>query len=355
VRRLARIVGLALVVATPAPAGAQQRLPLELSWHAPAECPSSAAVRAQLERIARVRTGFTLTPLTARAEVVREGAGYALRLHTERDGQHGERRLEASDCETLVSSVTLVLALAFGAGVEVSDAAAVPEQNAAGVGSSGEDAPPAPAPLQSREQGEPAQDTRSDVDATESSSTTASTADTPPDDGLRAPRRLKVALLLGGGAQLALLPSAALAVSAGVELGLGVLSVGMRATGWPAVSDGVTAQLSARFDGIGAALAGCGHAPLQALSLALCAGARAAALRGRSSGALDDGSDTAPWYALASAVSLTWPREHALRVRVEAGVALSLARARFEIEGPGEVHRVPLLAPELGVLVLITP
>jgi hypothetical protein len=353
VRRLARIVGLALVVATPAPAGAQQRLPLELDWHAPADCPSSAGVRAQLERIARVRTGFTLTPLTARAEVVREGAGYALRLHTERDGQHGERRLEATDCETLVSSVTLVLALAFGAGVEVSDTAAAPEQNAAAGASGAEDPPPAPLP--SREQGEPAQATRSDIDATESRSSAAPTADAAPDDGLRAPRRPKVVLLLGGGVQLAVLPSAALAVSAGIELGLGVLSVGMRATGWPAVSDGVTAQLSARFDGIGAALAGCGHAPLHVLSLGLCAGARAAALRGRSSGALENGSDTAPWYALASAVSLTWPREHALRVRVEAGLALSLARARFEIEGPGAVHRVPLLAPELGVLVLITP
>jgi len=333
---------------------AQQRLPLELSWNAPAECPSAAAVRAQLERIARVRAGFTLTPLTARAEVVREGARYALRLHTEHDGQHGERRLEANDCETLVSSVTLVLALAFGAGVEVSDAAAAPGPNAPAEQSAGQEPPPAPA--RQGKQGEAAQAARSEIDATESSSTAAApNADAAPDDGDRASDRLRVAWLLGGGAQLDLLPSAALAVSTGVELGLGALSIGVRATGWPVVTDGVAAELDARFDGIGAALAGCGHVPLQALSLALCAGTRAAALRGRSSGALEDDSDTAPWYALATAVSLTWPREYALRVRVEAGLALSLARARFEIEGVGEVHRVPLLAPELGVLVLIMP
>ena len=56
------------------------------------------AVRAELERIARVRPGLQLTKLAARAEVERRGAGFAVALYTEHAGESGERRLEAADC-----------------------------------------------------------------------------------------------------------------------------------------------------------------------------------------------------------------------------------------------------------------
>jgi hypothetical protein len=52
---------------------------------------------------------------------------------------------------------------------------------------------------------------------------------------------------------------------------------------------------------------------------------------------------------------VTFPRAGALRVRAEVGLALSLDRARFAIEGVGEVHRVPLLAPDVALLLLLSP
>jgi hypothetical protein len=351
VSRLAWIGCLAFAAASCARAHAQDQLPLELSWDAPAECPDAASVRAQLERVARVRPGFTLTPLTARAAVVRDGARYALHLHTEHDGRQGERRLQADDCDALASSVTLVLALAFGAGVEVSEvsspAAAAPR------GTADSERPPSAEALAPSEAEPNTEDAASsaarDRDGHASTDPATDAAERAPNGGFA------LALLLGGGAQLALMPGPALAASAGVELHSGSFSIGLRATGWPAVADTVAAGVQARFDGVAGALAGCGHAPLQAFSFALCASARAAALRGRSSGALEGGSETAPWYAVGVLASLTWPRTSALRVRVESGLALSLDRARFAIEGLGDVHRVPLLAPELALLLMLTP
>ena len=100
---------------------AQSQLPLELDWDAPAECPSSAEVRAEVERIARVGPGYTLTPLVASARVERKAGHYGVELKTEHEGQRGQRGLSAADCRTLVRTVTLVLALAFGEGVEVEE------------------------------------------------------------------------------------------------------------------------------------------------------------------------------------------------------------------------------------------
>jgi hypothetical protein len=359
------VVALALVAAPAMRARAQTELPLELSWRAPPGCPSGAAVREQLARVARVRPGFTLTRLSARAVVTRSEAGYALRLETEQDGRRGERRLRAADCDALASSVTLVLALAFGPGVEVVAepvAQTAPDGNAqpATQGAQATREAPDPAALRApREAPRAAGDrAREDTDVAQTDADAVAEANADEHDPGAAgwgegPARLSV--LLGAGAQLALLTSTALGASAGVELEIGALALGLRATAWPAVSDDVAARLSARFDGLGGDLHGCGHTPVATLSLALCAGARVAALRGRSAGAREDGSDTAPYYALAGSAALTWPRGAALRVRIEAALAVSLDRARFVIEGLGEVHRVPLLAPNAGVLVMFTP
>jgi hypothetical protein len=101
------------------PARAQSGLPLELSWQAPAECPSADDVHAELARIAHARPGHVLEPLRADGRVRRDHRRYVLEVHTEHQGQAGERRVEAKDCRTLVRTLTLILALTFGAGVEL--------------------------------------------------------------------------------------------------------------------------------------------------------------------------------------------------------------------------------------------
>lgn len=334
-RRCAAIAGLCLLASIAvARAHAQDRLPLELTWQAPAECPDADAVRADLQRSARVRPGFELSPLRASATVERRGATYATTLYTEHAGESGERALQAADCAALARAVTLVLALAFGAGVEVAE-----QRDAEGA------APP-------------------------SATTTAPAADepTPKPDQAQWPGTAPVAdhstthetdwqwsALAGAGAQLSLLPASAFTASAGAEVAFGAWSIGLRAIAWPSVKNAVTSQVDARFDGVGGVLQGCGRLPVSSLVLSACAEARAAALRGRSSGATHDDSAVAPWYAIAAAAAITWPRTGTLSLRLQAALATSLNRPRFVITNLQQAHRVPELAPDFTAFVILTP
>ena len=329
-------------VATPARATAQQHLPLELIWQAPAQCPSAGEVRAQLERIARVRPDFVLTPLSARAQIAHERGEYTLHLQTRHDGLDGDRELHAADCATLVRTLTLVLALAFGEGVEVADSTLPDAERTATPTET-------PAPTETPTPTEAPTDTEAPT-ATNTPKAAALGASSARGTLATAPRW---ALLVGGGAQFGLLPSAAFAASAGAELSTRALSLELRATGWPGVTAPVVPGLRAHFNGVVGAAQGCARMPLSALTLALCAGARAAALHGRSEGASDDGATTAPWYALSAATSLTFPRDRAFSVRIEAALAASLNRPRFVIDELDQVHRVPSLVPDVGAQLVI--
>jgi hypothetical protein len=346
--------------------------PLELTWNAPAECGSAEQVRAELERIARVRPGLQLTKLAARAEVERRGAGFAVALYTEHEGESGERRLEAADCRTLVRTVTLVLALAFGAGVEVAEEESAAggdggrdgngngNGNGDGIGSgvgNGNGDGVGSGVGNGNGNGNGNGDGDGDGDGVGNGNGVGSgdgeggsSSDSGTEGG-----RARWALLIGGGAQFALMPSMAFAAALGAELGVGAFSIGLRATAWPGVSTDLTSELSARFDGLGGQLQACGHLPAGSLSVGLCADARAAAVRGRSDGALVDRSSTAPSYALGATAALTWPRNNWLSVRIEASLAASLNRPRFEIENFGPAHRVPSLLPAAGALLVLTP
>jgi hypothetical protein len=337
VRRSAWIAGSWLIALLHA--HAQDALPLELQWRAPAECPSAADVRAELARIARARPGSVLTPLSADVEVQRRSSAYALTLQTVHAGEHGERQLEATDCKTLLRTLTLILALSYGAGVEMADETAPPareQPSKAAQRAATEAAPPpsAAAPRPERAGAQPA------------------AANTAP--GARDGRNTELAVWLGGGVQLGLLPTAALATTAGIEWRPGAWSLGLQLTAWPLASSTGIANVEARFDGLAGALQACRRLPLAPFTLGLCAGAQAAALRGRSVGATSDGSSVAPWYALLAATTLSWPRDSWLAGRLEAGLAGSLDRPLFSIEGVGPVHRVPAVVGEFDVQLLVT-
>ena len=325
-------------------------LPLQLAWDGPAECGSVDEVRAELQRIARAKPGYALAPLTARVRVEPHAGGYQARLTTEHEGMSGERRLEAPDCPTLVRSLTLVLALAFGKGVEVGE----PSADASVSGN----APPAPSTRS--EQASTTQPAIPAEAAQQSGAPKAKAAAPEDDDTARAQddagdSGLRTALLLGAAVQLALLPDPAGSGVLGVELASGAWSVSLRAAAWPGSSLAVAPAVSARFDGLSGALQGCGQLPLPRVELALCAGSVAAALRGRSDGAFADGSDTAPWLALTATAAASWPARSTLQLRLEASLAASLSRPRFVIAGFGPVHRVPLLVPQLAALLVVTP
>src|SRR5450432_143314 len=117
--RLGSLLGLG--VALWARGADAEPLPLELEWRAPEDCPSGDEVRVELERIAHVNAEREPTPLVAHAHIQRVQNGYFLELFTLKDGQLGKKKLFAKSCASLKEAATLVLALAFGDGVEVTD------------------------------------------------------------------------------------------------------------------------------------------------------------------------------------------------------------------------------------------
>jgi hypothetical protein len=124
---LAFVIGSALVASAHAQtaesagglASPARALPLELTWSAPPGCPDEAAVRAELARALVVRESVVLQTLHARGEVRRDGARFVLVLDTRLGGVSGSRRVYARECRDLARAATLVLALAYGGGVEV--------------------------------------------------------------------------------------------------------------------------------------------------------------------------------------------------------------------------------------------
>jgi hypothetical protein len=360
VQRYAWIVGIWLIAVSHA--RGQTPLPLELAWHAPAECPTAAQAREELARVARIQPGYNLTQLSARVEIEHHADAYMMRLHTTHEGQEGERRLEAANCKTLVRTLTLVLALAFGTGVQVSTEAAGNDSLANATEGDATNTPPAstaddqpkpdakqPPPKQRSDR---ARDAPTKPPALESTGAARSAARGGVDD--TSPPHLT--LLAGGGVQLGLLPSAAFSAGAGIELDTDAWSLALRASAWPGVSRSVSSDARADFDGFAGELQACGRLPLATIVLGLCAGARAAALRGQASGVgmLQPDSATAPWYALAGSAALTWPRSNWLALRLEASLAASLDRPRFVIVGFGRVHRVAQLVPDTALQLLVT-
>ena len=310
------------------PARAQSGLPLELSWDAPAECPSADDVHTELARIAHARPGHVLEPLRAEARVRRDHRRYLLDVHTEHQGRAGERRVDAKDCKTLVRTLTLILALTFGAGVELAEESAETPQAPPAEAAPAPSPAPAPAPPPPTPSPAPPAPLReARVDAA----------------------RPRWFVLAGPELAWKLAPRVAPGVVLGAGLTHGWLMAQLRASAFAAPVSTVGPGMTARFAGGSARLSGCGQVPFWQLSGALCAGAGASFVHGKASGASEDLSATAPWYTAQARASLRAPRNARLQGELAGGFDVSLNRPRFVIEGLGEIHQVSRLVPSLSL------
>jgi hypothetical protein len=319
---------------------AEGALPLELEWDAPPGCASAGEIRSELDRIARVRPGRTVSRLAARGRIEKVGSSYRLTLHTEQNGVAGERTLDASECRTLEREVTFVLAVAFGEGVELvrgeqgAPAAGVSTQAPADEGRAVQpsaDVIPKPSPPPAT------------VDASE------------PDHATPVPRkRLRAAVLVGGGALFGTLPSPSGFVMAGATFGGLRLWLDARVLWIPRVEQVLTHGVRARYQGFGGALSGCASVPY-ASAFSACVAVEAAALGGRASGATENVQSIAPFFSVAPVVAWQWPSRSALRLRLEAALHIAMSQPQFLVVGLGEAHRVPLLSPSLGAVVAFSP
>jgi hypothetical protein len=331
-------------------------LPLDLTWSAASGCASADEIRAELAKIARVRPGRSVARLSAQGRIDKRGATYVLHLRTERNGQIGERSLAASECRSLAREVTLVLAVAFGEGVEI-----VQVEPSAGTGTALRDVAGAAAAGSQAATAREAPVAKADSERDDATlpkpqvaaENTPALTDGPPQPSAAAAidsqaSPLHRAVFLGGGVLFSILPAPAAIVVAGGELGWRRLWFEPRLVWLPGVTDSLEREVQARYTGFGGALAACVAVPPDAMSISACLGVEATALRGRTSGPSESGTDVAPWIATVISVGWQWPAHGPWALRLEAQLHIAFNEPRFVVEGLGEVHSVPRFAPSFA-------
>ncbi|MCB9612692.1 MAG: hypothetical protein H6722_09605 [Sandaracinus sp.] len=276
-----------------------QELPLELSWEAPWGCPSEAEVREDLRRAMVVRPGVVLQTLQARGTIVEARGRFVLRLETRLGGARGRREVHAQACHDLVRAATLVLALAFGEGVELREEEPTPTSR-----------PPPPLPQ-----------------------TTAPPVSTPPDSTppVSTPSTWRLGFALGGGIDAGISPRAAPFGS----LALDLVGDHLRLRSSVATSNEQTVSLEpahARFRVLSLGLVACLTSQPARLRVEGCADLRGACVRAAGSGTANDRDATAPLLTVGgqAAVLLSLGAGFALRVAGWAGAIPH--RPEFELE-----------------------
>jgi hypothetical protein len=319
-------------------------LPLDLEWQAPEECPSAEAIRTELGRIARVRPGRAQIRLSAQGRIEKEAGRYRLTLRTERSGTLGERHLVSSECRSLGREVTLVLAVAFGEGVELVPDEASPDE-------------PHRPEKDGADQADGSQAPPSAPRAHEEPRSAPAPASPPPGElgSSRKSGTSRTSLFVGGGVLLGALPRPAVLATLGGDLGSRRFWVSPRVTWLPRTDDSLPRGVQARYSGLGGTLSGCAGFPATSWFVAGCVGGGATALRGRSWGASESETATAPWYTGNASASVTWPRDGVVALRLVAELQVSLNEPRFVVEGLGDAHRVSRLAPSFALQIVLSP
>jgi hypothetical protein len=316
-------------------------LPLTLSWQAPKGCANKAELLAELSRIARARPGRQIPALIALGRIVRAAGGYRLTLRTERDRLVGERTLSAPDCRSLAREATLVLALAFGAGVELveptqASSSATPSQVPSETPAisqmerSGEQQAPGAAqdaPAQTPLIAAPPLPDARGASNRESASTGS------------APTAARFAIFAGGGAALRSLPAVAGALLLGAELGFEHVQLQPRLYWLPGVAQSLKRGALARYASLGAGLDACAASSWLSVRVALCAGLEIASVRAQAKGTDADSAQRATVSALTLSLPLALPAAARLSLRIAPELQVALSKPSFVIDGLGEVFR----------------
>src|SRR5450432_277970 len=315
-----------------------QGLPLDLTWQAPSECPSAERIRHELERITRPRPGRQLTPLVARALITRSGTGYHLTLETERSGALSKAQLDNPTCEPLSRAATLVLALAYGDGVDIRENE--PEKPDASVSTSlGEGTAPSGA----------------DSNSTRSAHAVSTQRQQPSLDRRPARnRRLEIAPWVAATGTSGLIAAFALGSEAGVQLSARHWLANWRVDALPQREAAQRGAVSAQLSAFSAALGGCAQATLTTVRLAPCARFEAGVLRAHSEGARVDGTASPTWFAVAPSLLARIPIAWPFALRSELGALIPLSVARFVVAGEGALYQTAHVVPEFCLGLEIT-
>lgn len=279
---------------------------LSIEVDAPSTCARSEAVRSELDRIVKPIPGRTLPTLEVRITIRPREDGFSEVIEIERDGVLGVRTLAGPSCQALLDAAILVIALAFGDGVEIVD-----DPNA----------PPVPDVL-----------------------TRQPDVVLPLVPVILDPPRT-TSFRVAGSTALRLLPDPAFGAALFARLGRGGLKLGAFIGVWgPRYED--TGAIRARFQGAEAGLEVCQRVVEH---LGLCGGASVFVLRGEGIGFAGARATTAPYVASHAAVEFTGPARWSIRPVARAGISFGFEPPRFEVQGLGEVFSPGRFLPSVSI------
>ena len=316
---LTLLVGALTCEMTPASAQAPPSS-VRVDWQAPEPCPSADWVRGDIERrLGRPIESLREPTLVAEGVVVAGvGDGFQLVLTTIVDDKPGERTLADSDCPSLASAASLIIALAID-------------------------------PSASQTEETPAQLTPPGTDSDEA--TAAAQAENSSQGGAPLGMYLRLDLI----AELGALPGLAAGPAASLGLSMGRLRLEVSGLWLPPRDARLTGVPSAVADlqliavGIGACLQLLNGSPVEA---GPCGRLEYGSMRGEGSSAISDPMAGDAGWAAAHAGGWIGIKLGSLGTfRLEVDLGLPLSSAEFTVEGVGTVHEAsPVnLRSRLGV------
>jgi hypothetical protein len=308
-------------------ASARASAPFSLHWDAPAQCPDSDYVSAQVETLL-AGTPSTLVRVTARATAQQRNDGiWTVTLTTDRDGTVGERSIEADSCRSLADATALIVALtidpAHVAAARTARSSTIPVASAP---------PPEPAPPSAGTLPLPASPTLPPSALTARPIAPAPEVEPSTGNGLRRrPPRFALFLAIAGDVGTLPHPAYGLSLSGSLLLGrfraeiYGAYWPNQMAHGPPGTPPGEGGNIELFSGGLRACLA-----PLmKRLELSSCAGLEAGALRGEGVNLLPSITRTGPWLALTLDVRAVVRLTNNWGIVLDVGAAIPFGRPEF--------------------------
>lgn len=325
------LTALSALLSTEPPA--QPDSALQITWEAPTGCPDAEVVR----RHAQTRLEGRGSPAVAEATVRgSDEEGWHLAISVQGPAGVDRREVSASSCEELAAAAGLFIAVAADPEADRREDVSVPEVRA----EPAEVPPPQPV----REDASPVTDEPSPVGSATSPRPPPSSSGPAPIEPAPTPRLRGAVRVEAVGQLLRLLPKVASGgVGGAVALwpGLARLRLEARAHYFFAQRAMYPGQpVGADFDLWIAAAVACFEPRWSSVSLPVCSGLEAGAVRGRGVGVSDPGPGAAAFVGLPVDVAVTWAPTRWLALWLGPRATVSLRRPPFHVRGLDTLFRV---------------
>ncbi|KYF68340.1 hypothetical protein BE11_47320 [Sorangium cellulosum] len=318
--------------------------PFALRWTAPADCPSGAAVEAEITRLLGDQSPTSNGTLRAAGTITPAGTGFVLSIEISRDGRESARTVRGATCRALADAGALMVAMAIDPEVATrSDNLATGDRSSAGA------SPANPAPEPPAAAARTAEPTPPRVP---SRSVPPTRGRARPTEGV-AERAPLFRIGLGGMSDLGTMQhlSGAIEPWAGVVVGPARLEVGASFWARNTAESAARPESGGTLDLIAGSLTACALLPPLARAVrphfeigVPCAGFEVGRMRAQGYGVSDPGEGNALWAALRGGAAAAWVVEPWVRLRLRLEAMVPLRRPRFVLEGVGEVHEPSVAA-----------